>query len=110
MIFACKEIEVESLRAKVTDLESEIFRYQDAIDYKKHTEDTEQLLYSDILKVYLDAIFQLERKTTETNSLYNQIDKLNKEIISLNDAYQILKEQNLTLQDHQRVLYKCETE
>ena len=110
MILECKDIEVESLRAKVIDLESEIHRYQDTIDYQKHSEDIEQLLYTDILKVYLDVIFQLERKTTEANSLYNQIGNLKKDLISQNEAYSILKEQNLRLQDNQRVLYNYETE
>lgn len=106
----CEDFEVESLRAKVIDLESEILRYKDAIEYQKNTEDTEQLLYSDILKVYLDTIFQLEHKTAQVNSLYNQIEKLQKDIISLNEAYDTIKEQNLRLQDHQRILYNYETE
>ena len=110
MLLECKDIEIQSLRAKVIDLESEIHRHQDTIDYEKHIEDIEQLQYTDILKVYLDVIFHLERKTAEANSLYNQIENLKKDLISQNEAYSILKEQNLRLQDNQRVLYNYETE
>lgn len=110
MMLVGKEIEVESLRAKMIDLKSEILRYQDAIEYKKHAEDTEQILYSDILTLYLDAIYQLERKTAETISLSTQIEKLYKEIVILNDAYHILQEQNLALQDSQRNFHHYENE
>lgn len=110
MMLADKEIEVESLRAKVIDLESMILRYQDANESKEHTEDTEQIQYKDIFVLYLDAIYEKERKTAETISLSSQIEKLNKEVASLNDAYDVLKEQNITLEDRQRNLHHYENE
>lgn len=102
--------ELQTIKARYIDLESNYLRLKNLTDLNQTRELTEQETYSGLFKIYLDTIYTLERQILENNSKSEVIYQLKLDLLNLQDECDVLKEQNLKLRSENNKISLYQTE